>query len=91
MGRIRQNRERDLQPEAIAIAEEMSKSYRESLVGSVQQVLFEEPEGEFFTGHAPNYVKIYAEGENLHNRVLPVEITGLHADGVLGRVLSQKI
>ena len=77
--------------EAIAVAEEMSKAYRENLIGSVQQVLFEEPEGEYFTGHAPNYVKIYADGENLHNRVFPVEITGLHADGVLGRVLSQKI
>ena len=77
--------------EAIAVAEEMSLSYREALIGSVQQVLFEEPEGMFFTGHAPNYVKVYAEGENLHNLVLPVEITGLHADGVLGRVLSQKI
>ena len=77
--------------EAIAIAEEMSKAYRKDLIGSVQQVLFEEPEGEFFTGHAPNYVKVYAPGEDLHNQVLPVEITGLHADGVLGRILSQKI
>ena len=77
--------------EAIAVAEEMSKAYRENLIGSVQQVLFEEPEGDFFTGHAPNYVKVYAQGEDLHNRVLPVEIIALHAEGVQGRVVSQKI
>ena len=77
--------------EAIAVAEEMSQAYREALIGTVQQVLFEETEGDFFTGHAPNYVKVYAEGTDLHNRVVPVEITGLHAEGALGRVLSQKI
>ena len=77
--------------EAIAVAEEMSQAYREALIGTVQQVLFEETEGGFFTGHAPNYVKVYAEGTDLHNQVVPVEITGLHAEGVLGRVLSQKI
>ena len=77
--------------QAIAVAEEMSTAYRQALIGSVQQVLFEEPEGDFFTGHAPNYVKVYASGEDLHNRILPVEITGLHAEGVLGRILSQKI
>ena len=70
---------------AIAVAEEMSRAYRESLVGTVQAVLFEEPEGEFYTGHAPNYVKVYVEGEALHNRIRNVEITGLYKDGVMGR------
>ena len=70
---------------AIAVAEEMSLAYRENLVGSVQEVLFEEPEGEFFTGHAPNYVKVYVRGENLHNRVLPVRVTEVFRDGVLGQ------
>ena len=70
---------------AIAVAEEMSRAYRESLVGTVQAVLFEEPEGEFYTGHAPNYVKVYVEGEALHNRIRDVEITGLYKDGVMGR------
>jgi len=77
--------------EAIAVAEEMSVSYRSAMIGSVQQVLFEEPDGAFFTGHAPNYVKIYAEGENLHNRILPVKITGLFREGLRGTVVSQKI
>lgn len=71
---------------AIAVAEEMSRAYRENLVGSVQQVLFEEQDGEYYTGHAPNYVKVYARGDNLHNVLRNVRITGVHAEGVTGEI-----
>jgi threonylcarbamoyladenosine tRNA methylthiotransferase MtaB len=70
--------------EAIAVAEEMSRAYRENLIGTTQAILFEEPEDGLFAGHAPNYVKVYTQGENLHNEVRNVRITGLHRDGVLG-------
>ena len=73
---------------AIAVAARMSEDYRKNLIGSVQQVLFEEPEGAFFAGHAPNYVKVYVKGENLHNEVRDVKITGVHRDGVLGKTIS---
>ena len=69
---------------AIAVAEEMSASYRKALIGSTQAVLFEEAEGEFFTGHAPNYVKVYVHGDNLHNQLRNVCITGLRPGGVEG-------
>ncbi len=72
--------------QAIAVAEKMSLAFREKLVGTVQEVLFEEKEGDYFTGHAPNYVKIYAPGENLHNEIKTVRITGLHKDGLLGEM-----
>ena len=71
---------------AIAVAEEMKKSYLENLVGSRQEVLFEEMEGDFFTGHAPNYVKIYAKGKDLHNQIRSVTITGLYQDGLLAQI-----
>ena len=71
---------------AIAVAEEMNRAYRENLGGTVQSVLFEDIEDGFFTGHAPNYMKIYAPGENLHNQVRNVKITGLYKDGLLGEV-----
>ena len=73
---------------AIAVAEEMSSAYRESLIGSVQQVLFEEPEGEYYTGHAPNYVKFYVPGEDLHNQIRSVRVTGRWRDGVLGQIVE---
>ncbi len=73
---------------AIAVAEEMSKAYRQSLIGTVQEVLFEERDGQYYTGHAPNYVKIYAEGENLHNQIKKVMVLGLYKEGILGKVLE---
>ena len=69
---------------AIAVGEEMSRAYREKLVGSTLQVLFEEPEGDYYIGHAPNYVKVYVRGEDLHNVIRQVTVTGLYEDGVMG-------
>ena len=69
---------------AIAVAEEMSRTYRENLVGTTLEVLFEESDGQYFTGHAPNYVKVYAEGENLHNQIRTVTVTEVYKDGVIG-------
>ena len=71
---------------AIAVAEEMSEGYRERWVGRMLEVLFEEKDGDFYTGHAPNYVKVYAEGENLHNEIRAVTVTGVYQDGVIGTV-----
>ena len=69
---------------AIAVAEEMSRAYRENLVGRELEVLFEEKDGEYFTGHAVNYVKVYCEGENLHNEIRTVTVTEVWKDGVKG-------
>ena len=69
---------------AIAVAQTMSGAYRQALVGQSLPVLFEEADGEFYTGHAPNYVKVYVRAGDLHNQIRPVRITGLHADGLLG-------
>ena len=69
--------------QAIAVAEEMSRTYRQALVGKTLQVLFEEPEGEYFVGHAPNYVKVYALGKDLHNQIREVTVTGAFREGVM--------
>ena len=69
---------------AIAVAGEMNRAFREAMVGTVQQVLFEELSGKYWTGHAPNSIRVYAPGKELHNQVLSVRITGLYEDGVLG-------
>ncbi len=71
---------------AIAVAEEMSTAYREAMVGTTQEVLFEEPEDGYFTGHAPNYVKVYGKGVGLHNEIRQVRITEVFRDGVLGQL-----
>ena len=71
---------------AIAVAEEMSVKYRQNLIGKTLEVLFEEPEGDYFTGHSPNYTKVYAKGTDLHNTVRTVTVTALYADGVLAEI-----
>lgn len=75
---------------AIAVAAELNRHYREAMIGSTQQVLFEETNGAFWTGHAPNSIRVYAPGQQLHNQMLSVRITGLFEDGVLGERLLQE-
>ena len=68
---------------AIAVAEEMSLAYRSHLIGSSLEVLFEENEGPYAVGHAPNYVKVYAEAGDLHNQIRTVTVTEVYKDGVI--------
>ena len=71
---------------AIAVAQEMSLAYRRGLIGTTVEVLFEEADGKYFTGHAPNYTKIYTRGEDLHNRIRTVRIEEVYKDGVRGTI-----
>jgi len=71
---------------AIALAQEMSRQYRQNMVGSTVEVLFEEKNGDYYTGYTPNYVKVYTKGETLHNCVKTVRITALYQDGILGEL-----
>ena len=73
---------------AIAVAEQMRKDYLSSLLETVQPVLFEEEEGEFVTGHTPNYVKVYVPGKDLHNKILPVRLLQVFRDGMLGACID---
>jgi threonylcarbamoyladenosine tRNA methylthiotransferase MtaB len=72
---------------AIAVAEQMRKAYEASMVGTVHEVLFEEADGAYFTGHTPNYLKVYVKADDLHNRVLPVRLAEPFRDGMLGEFL----
>ena len=83
-GQLNNDTKEDRSRRAIAVADEMSQSYRQNLIGTTVEVLFEEPSGKYFTGHTPNYVKVYVEGENLHNELRTVTITDIYNDGVIG-------
>ena len=67
---------------AQAVAREMEEAYLQALVGSTLPVLFEEEKEGLWQGHAPNYVAVRAVGENLHNQLRQVTITGV-GDGIL--------
>lgn len=72
---------------ASEVAAALREKYDAALVGTVQEVLFEQVENGFFTGHAKNYVKVYAHGEGLHNTIRSVRITKLRTDGAEGELL----
>ena len=67
---------------AAAAAAQMHQAYLAGCVGRTYPVLFEQPRDGKFSGHAPNYMEVLAEGEGLHNQVKNVRITGTD-----GRVL----
>ena len=73
---------------AIAVAEEMSLAYRAAMIGTKQQVLFEEEQDGLFAGHAPNYMKIYVKGEDLHNQIRTVLVEKIHKDGLFATEIS---
>ncbi len=72
---------------AIAVAEEMRHEYEAAMVGTTQEVLFEETAGEFAVGHTPNYLNVYVRAGDLHNQIFPVRLTEAFRDGMLGEIL----
>ena len=71
---------------AAQVAGEMERAWLASWAGGVLPVLFEEEKDGLWRGHAPNYAQVFAPGEDLHGRELPVEIVGAGEHGLLGRV-----
>ena len=67
---------------AAQAAERMHRAYLDGCVGQVYPVLFEQPKGERYAGHAPNYMEVDVEASGLHNVVKNVRITGVDG-GVL--------
>ncbi len=74
--------------EAIALASELEARWLESRVGRTLPVLFEEEKDGLWQGHAPNYALVRAAGENLHNRLADVKITGVGEGALAGIVLG---
>ena len=71
---------------AAAAAGEMHRAYLAACVGNTYPVLFEQPKGGRFSGHAPNYMEVLAEGGNLHNVVKPVRITAADGEVLYGEI-----
>ena len=67
---------------AAQVAAQLRETYDTAMLGVEQEVLFEQTEGEFFTGHAMNGVKVYTRGEDLYNTLRTVIPTTLREDGV---------
>ena len=73
---------------AAAVAAELEDAFHSALIGTVQEVLFEQPEDGLYAGHAPNYAKVYVRSdEALRNRTRRVRITETCREGVLGELV----
>ena len=72
---------------AIVLGTELERRWLASQVGRTLPVLFEEEKDGLWQGHAPNYALVRAQGDNLHNRLPDVEITGVEGGALLGTVL----
>ncbi|MBR5217788.1 MAG: tRNA (N(6)-L-threonylcarbamoyladenosine(37)-C(2))-methylthiotransferase MtaB [Oscillospiraceae bacterium] len=64
---------------AAAVAAKMHRAYLDGCVGKTYPVLFEQTRNGFYVGHAPNYMEVAVEADDLHNRTLEVTVT--HTDG----------
>ena len=68
-------------------AARLHREYLQSCVGKTFPVLFEQQGAPgFYTGHAPNYMEVEALGENLHNCLRPVRITGVEGTLLKGEI-----
>ena len=76
--------------QAKAIAAEMQRAYLLSQVGRTLPVLFENESGGLWRGHADNYVKVAAPGEELHGQFREVRITAVEGPELLGTVLPEE-
>ncbi len=74
---------------AAQVAARLRERYDTAMLGKPQEVLFEQTEGDFFTGHAKNGVKVYARGQDLYNTLCTVTPTALREDGVEGIILAE--
>ena len=66
----------------------LHRAYLTRQLGTEHDVLFEQTEKGYFTGHTMNYVKVYCRAENLRNEIRRVRITALFEDGVLAEPVS---
>ena len=69
-----------------ALARRLEEAYLDSWVGETLPVLFEEEKDGLWRGHAPNYVEVFAQGEDLHNVERTVKILRREGSALIGAV-----
>ena len=75
---------------ATAVAAAMHETYLNDCVGAVYPVLFEQEKGEWFSGHAPNYMEVLVKGgAELHNEVKSVRITHTDGQALYGEIMEE--
>jgi len=67
------------------VASEVAQGLLQERVGSLVDVLCEQREEGWWTGHSAEYFKVYVDSrEHLHNQIRRVRVLGLRKEGVFG-------
>jgi len=73
--------------ELLALAGESLRGFLKQHIGRTPEVLFERASGGLFNGLTGNYIKVYVKSRgDVTNKILPVRLTGLYKDGMMGEV-----
>ena len=76
---------------AAAVAGEMEEQFLEEWLGRQVSVLFEEKQDGLWRGYTDRYLAVSVPaGEDLHNRLLPVRITGREGNVLLGQICTER-
>lgn len=82
-GNIKEERSNKL----IKLSDEIQNDYNKEYVGKEVEVLFEERENEYIKGHTNNFIVVKVkEKQNIENKILKVEITGIEGQELLGKL-----
>lgn len=87
-GQIPQETKETRARRAAAVAAHMEQNYLQKLVGQTLPVLFEEEKDGLWRGHAPNYVAVAAQGNQLHNCLKQVRITEVSGSALHGVIVD---
>lgn len=80
-GSVRAQRNQNLR----ALAGECAELFTRRFSGRIMDVLWEQQSGGIWSGHTPNYIKVYSRSdEELANRIRPVKLLETRGDGVWG-------
>ena len=68
----------------IALSNKCEIEFLNNMKGEIEEVLFEEKEGDFYKGHTKNYMIVMAKGKNLENKIKKVKIENVKKLGLIG-------
>jgi len=85
-GAVRTERAKRAAAEAAALRE----TYLRGCVGRTYPVLFEQRKGGRWSGRAPNYMEVLADGAALHNKIRNVRISGTDGKSLTGEIEEEE-
>lgn len=82
---VKKERTRNL----IELSARKRRAFGAAYLGRTAEVLFETIEGERWAGYTDNYLRVHVDSETpLENQVLPIRLTALSRDGLIGEVAT---